>query len=373
MVLVLPALPGIKAAFDLTATETQLLLSVYLFSLAASQLVLGVVSDSVGRKPVMLAGVGCFLLASTGLFFAETAFQLLSLRVVQGFGAAASMAMSRTIINDCFARIEAARVTATVTAAMAVIPSLSMAVCGLIVDIVGINGSFALMLILGLFNLVTCLVFVQETNLLTKERLEVGEMLNNYRITLRIGEFRLFAAVAALQAGVFFALQGFLPFKFESIGQSAADFGIWFGLASFGYLTGNILSRRYTQVLGLERIVLIGCFCGMAAMSAMALADLLDVVNPWSYAFCMFAFGIGNGVVVANTLVGAVSAGPRRGTATGLVGAAQVSMGAAAGWLIAVFGGVTMFWVAMLFIHLMLIASLVPATRLYLAARTAGG
>ena len=370
LTLILPALPDIKASYGLSATQTQLLLSFYLLAVTLGQLLFGVISDAVGRRPVMLAGVCCFFFASIALFFAQSGFELILLRGIQGLGAAASIAMGRAIINDCHDRNGAARITSTVTASMAIIPILALSAGGLVIENSGHIGSFVMMVMLGTLNLIVALTTIKETHSQHGQGLAVKQLFLAYRETLQLRLFRDFGLITSMQAGVFFALQGFLPFKFASLGLSALDFGIWFSFTSLGYLVGNLFSRRYTLRFGLEKMVFYGVIIATISMSLLGLCDLMDIRDPLYYALCLLVFGLGNGVVIANALTGAISASKRRGTATGLVGAGQVASGAVLGWIIAVLGGISFFWVAMVCVHVFLVISFWPAYRLVSAEKT---
>ena len=370
LTLILPALPDIKASFGLSATETQLLLSFYLLAVTIGQLIFGVISDAVGRRPVILAGVCCFFFASVALFFAQSGLDLILLRGLQGLGAAASIAMGRAIINDCYGREGAARVISTVTASMAVIPILALSAGGFIIEQTGYFGSFVLMVMLGSLNILCAFITISETHLNRAQRLAVRELFIAYQDTLRLRLFRDFALITSMQAGVFFALQGFLPFKFASLGLSALDFGIWFSFTSIGYMVGNLFSRRYTTRFGLEKMIFYGVIFATSSMSLLGLCDLMDITHPLYYALCLLCFGLGNGIVIANALTGAISASTKRGTATGLVGAGQVASGALLGWVIAALGGSSLFWIAMVCVHVFLVISFLPSYRLFKASPT---
>ena len=74
--------------------------------------------------------------------------------------------------------------------------------------------------------------------------------------------------------------------------------------------------------------------------------------------------------MIANALTGAISASTKRGTATGLVGAGQVASGALLGWVIAALGGSSLFWIAMVCVHVFLVISFLPSYRLFKASPT---
>ena len=97
-----PAVPDLRADLLATADEAQLVLSGFLVMLGLGQLGAGSVSDSLGRRPVMMFGALLFAVSGIGALLAPNVWLLILMRVLQGIGAAACMAMGRVIISDSF-------------------------------------------------------------------------------------------------------------------------------------------------------------------------------------------------------------------------------------------------------------------------------
>ena len=124
--------------------------------------VAGPLSDRFGRKPLFLAGAIAYCVAGFGAVFSATIEGIIFFRVIQGFGAAAAVAMSRSIVVDFYGLDRAAGVMSTIIAMMAIIPVFGTSLGGIITDLVGWRGSF-FMLVTGLILTVFVGTQIQET------------------------------------------------------------------------------------------------------------------------------------------------------------------------------------------------------------------
>ena len=111
----LPAFAGIAQSLGATPVQMQQTLSAYLFGVAVMNLFHGAISDSVGRRPVVLWGVAAFTLASVGCALASSIGALVFFRAVQGMATGAGMVVSRAVIRDMYPPTEAQKVMSMVT------------------------------------------------------------------------------------------------------------------------------------------------------------------------------------------------------------------------------------------------------------------
>jgi DHA1 family bicyclomycin/chloramphenicol resistance-like MFS transporter len=121
----LPAFSGIATSLGATPVQMQQTLSAYLFGFAILNLFHGALSDSLGRRPVILWGIGIFSLASVGCALSETIGQLVFFRALQGMSAGAGMVVSRAIIRDMFPPADAQRVMSQVTIFFGIAPAVA--------------------------------------------------------------------------------------------------------------------------------------------------------------------------------------------------------------------------------------------------------
>ncbi len=145
----LPAFAGIAQSVGATPAEMQQTLSSYLLGFAVMNLFHGALSDTVGRRPVILSGIAVFTLASVGCAVSETIGQLVLFRALQGLSAGAGMVVSRAIIRDMFAPADAQRVMSQVTIYFGIAPAVAPLFGGFLFVHVGWHSIFWLLAGLG--------------------------------------------------------------------------------------------------------------------------------------------------------------------------------------------------------------------------------
>ena len=246
-----PAIPDLRAELMATADEAQLVLSGFLVMLGLGQLGAGTLSDSIGRRPVMLGGALLFLLTGLGAMLASTIEILIVMRVLQGLGAAACMVMGRVIISDFYERDEAGRQLSTITMVQAVVPLVGFAFGGMLVDFVGWRGSVALMVLSATTVLIASSVLLRETRLERTPPMPIPRILGSYLTLLRTPKFITNACAGAVLTAAFFAMGGFMPYHFQRLGASAFEFGLYFSATALGYLVGNNFNRTLGPRFGL--------------------------------------------------------------------------------------------------------------------------
>jgi len=357
-----PAIPDLRADLMATGDEAQLVLSGFLVMLGLGQLGAGTISDSIGRRPVMLSGALLFLLTGLGAMFAPTVEILIGMRVFQGLGAAACLVMGRVIISDSYEREEAGKQLSTITMFQAVVPLLGFAFGGMIADLVGWRGAVALMVLSAATVLIGGFLLVGETRLQRTPPMALSRILGSYLTLLLTPKFITNAGTCAVLTAGFFAMGGFMPYHFQRLGSSAFEFGLFFCFTALGYLTGNNLNRFLGPRLGLDRAAFAGSMLSFAAMSGMLVVAVMDVAIQPVVSFFLFFYGMANGLVIANAIISAVrAAGPHSGAATGLCGALQMGGSGLLGSVIIGFGGDANFQLAVSICWLMVVVGLVSA------------
>lgn len=347
LTLLAPALPLIQQGMSASNAAVQQLLTVYLIALAVGQLVYGTLSDRFGRRPVLLFGALLFGLSGIAALFVSSIEALTVIRGVQGLGGAACLAMGRAIVNDCFERSEAAKNMSVVASMIAVVPILSLLFGGLLSNVSGWQGIMAVTAASGFLVFAITYCRVTETNLNRLASINIGAVLSAYRETIKNRLFFWFSMAGGMQVGMFFAMNGLLPFQYQRLGYSAAEFGLWFSLTPASYLIGNYVNRQYFVSRGIERAALIGCCLSLIAVILMFFTQALHFTHALSLALPCCLFGFANGIVVSNSTIGAIAAvGKNAGTGTGIAGAWQMASGGIAGAIIVGLGGAQNFNIA---------------------------
>jgi DHA1 family bicyclomycin/chloramphenicol resistance-like MFS transporter len=144
-----PATPGLTQSLQTDYATVQLTLTLYLVTVAATQLVVGPISDRIGRRPCILAGVALFALGSLmGALASEIGF-LLAARVVQAIGGGTCFALARAVVRDSASKDQSASLIGYIAMAMVVAPMVAPMVGGFLDAHFGWRSIFVAMLALS--------------------------------------------------------------------------------------------------------------------------------------------------------------------------------------------------------------------------------
>ena len=360
-----PVILLIKDHYNVSSNEVQLTITIYLVAICISQVFWGPLSDLIGRRVVLIIGASLFslggILASLNLAFEVFIF----FRFLQGIGAAACLSMPRVMLTESYGVKKAAAKMSTLLAYMAIFPILSAAFGGLIGENYGWQVNFLTLFIFGSLVFLLNLIHSPETIRDKKKRLTFRATFIDFRYLFKQISFLYFAGVSSIQAAFFFSMAGFMPYQFERLGASPTEFGLWFSLTSIGYIIGNLLSNRFSNWLGLERFSLIGCSWCLLSIILMFLSEIPVISYPLTLAFACFLFGLGNGLILANVLVLALSSVEQKrvASASGILGAMQMFCGAILGSLIVLLGGDKKFWLALTIVVILSMVSILCCYR----------
>jgi MFS transporter, DHA1 family, multidrug resistance protein len=316
----LPALPAVQTAFGVTTGTVQLVLSVSMLALAVATLVYGPVSDRLGRRPVLLAALGLFLVGSAICAVAPRLWVLLVGRVVQAVGGAAGMVLSRAMARDRYGPENSAGVIAYLFIAIVIAPMPAPAIGGLLTDSIGWRANFVFTCAIGLALLLAVLLGLEETLGERPARSGLTSMLAAYGRLLRSRVFLGYALQSAFTIGAFFAFISATPYIVVSVlGRPATEYGLYSLLVSFALVAGNFGSTRLAGRADRDRLILLG---SLLALLGSGIGLVLALRGYWT-PLAVFAPGVllalGCGLSLPNAVAGAIGADPEAaGSASGL-------------------------------------------------------
>lgn len=328
----IPSMPGMVHVFDTSPAMVQLTLSLFLVSISLSQLLIGPLSDFFGRRPVLLACMAGFVLASIACRFATSIDMLIIARIFQGASGCAGLVLARTVVRDLYSRERSASMIGYVTMGMAVAPMVGPAIGGYLDGINGWQSSFDLLVILGILVLIAAYLDLNETNQNRSPDFGLRQTLKSYATLSRYKSFWAFTMTSSFASCVFFSFLGGAPFIVTRIMHlEPATYGLYFTLVAGGYITGNFLSGRFSERFGLFKMIMTGNILSMVAVSAMAIAFAFEIYHPLALFGPMFFSSVSNGLTLPSAVAGAVSVRPDlAGAASGLSGSLQTGLGAGA-------------------------------------------
>ncbi|WP_306117964.1 MULTISPECIES: multidrug effflux MFS transporter [unclassified Roseitalea] len=325
--LFVPSVPSIAADLQAPYAKIQLGLSLYLVFMAIMQLVTGPISDRLGRRPVALASLVIFVIGSVMCAVAPNADMFLAGRIVQTTSAIGLM-LSRTIVRDVYPRDKSASMIGYVVMAMAVAPMVGPAIGGLIDQLAGWRAVFVLLAACGAVTLAANWLMLPETN--ASRGQSVRDQMRAWRGLAGMSAFWLYTMSAGLTAMVFFGFLGGGPaVATGALGLSPFQYGLWFALCAFGYAIGNFLSGRYSQRRGIETMMRDGAATTLSGPVIVLILFAAGLDHPASLFVPLILLGIGNGMVLPNSVAAVISLKPEAaGAASGLLGALQIGLGA---------------------------------------------
>ena len=336
--LVLPALPALATDLNASMPTVQLTMSALILAFGLAQLVWGPVADRVGRRPVLLAALALFALATVGATLANQVAQVVGWRVAQGASLAAVVVCGRAMVRDLYEPVEGAMVMARALGGLGLIAISSPVLGGLLVATWGWRASLAAMgviaAIVGLF------VFWRVPESRRPPPVTTSFPAPLWRqagAVLRHPGFRAWTLLVACSYGgifTFLAASGFV--LIGQLGLSPAAAGLWMATPSTAYIVGTLICRRWIPVLGLASAARRASWFSLAA----ALGMLLTAIFEWNHAPLVMApmwlYGLGHGVINPCGQTGAMAAFPR---AAGLAAAMSGFMAAAAAFAIGLWLG----------------------------------
>ncbi|WP_366554754.1 multidrug effflux MFS transporter [Aquibaculum sediminis] len=331
-----PSIPGLARFYEVDYGTIQLTFTLYLVGLAVSQLFYGPLSDRFGRRPLLLGGMALFVVASVICALAPPLEYLIIARILQAVGGCSGLVLSRAIVRDLYGRDKAASVIGYITMAWVAAPMMAPSIGGLLDVHFGWQASFYLVAAAGLAALLAAMRWLHETNHHRSSDSGGVAMILGFGRLLKSPRYLGYALPTAFTSAVFFSFLAGAPYlTIEVLGLTPFGYGLWFILVSFGYFLGNFASGRYSQRLGVDRMILTGTLLALVGVGLIATFALGGLLSPWTLFMPMFLVSLGNGMSIANGLAGSVSVYPAMaGAASGLAGFLQMGLGAGSAQLV---------------------------------------
>ena len=326
--LFLPSLPDIAETYAAPYSLVALSIGGYLAVTAALQLVVGPMSDRYGRRPVLLASLGIFALASVGCALAPDLRSFLAFRMLQGAGIAGA-ALSRAIVRDMMPPREAAGLLGTISMAMAVAPMLAPVVGGALDEAFGWRSGFWAFAAIGTALLAWCWVDLGETN--AAPSATFGAQFRAYPELVRSRRFWGHSLCLAFSIGAFYVFLAGAPLVAGRLfGLSPARLGALLGSITAGFVMGGFLSSRLAARHPLTTMMIAGRLVACAGLMGGLALFAAGATHVAALVGAVMLVGLGNGLTVPSATAGALSVRPHlAGSAAGLSGALTVGAGAA--------------------------------------------
>ncbi|HPN79911.1 multidrug effflux MFS transporter [Dokdonella sp.] len=281
-----PAFPAIAAQLQASPLAMQQTLSVYMIAYALMSLLHGPLSDSLGRRNVILGGVAVFVLASVGCATSASIEELLAFRAVQGMSAGAGMIVGRAIIRDCFDGAAAQRLMSTVSMIFGVAPAIAPIIGGWVIAFARWPMIFWLLAAFAGILWLACLFLLPETHPHDRRiGLSLRGMAGTYLQIVRDPAFLPLVLAGTLGFNALFVYISSAPaFVIGLLGLNEQQFAWLFIPAIGGLMSGSFLSGRLAGRVSGQATIRLGysIMLGASAINLATASLLARPVVPWS-------------------------------------------------------------------------------------------
>lgn len=302
----LPAFGAMQQELQTSAGSISASLSIFLAGFAIAQLIWGPVSDKLGRKPVLLAGLGLFALGCLGILWVETATQLLILRFIQAVGVCSAAVSWQALVVDRYRDGKANRVFATIMPLVALSPALAPLLGAWLLNHFSWRSIFVVLLVITLLLLIPTARLKERKKSATDKADQHKTAISFWQLLkspVFSGNVMIFAACSA---GFFAWLTG-SPFILGDMGYGPNAIGLSYVPQTLAFLLGGFSCRSaLTRIKGNTLLpwLLAGYSASMIALyliATLTTPTLVSLLIP----FCIMALvnGACYPIIVANALL----------------------------------------------------------------------
>lgn len=336
----LPSFPTIVEDYGTSASLVQISLTTCLLGLGLGQLIIGPMSDVLGRRKPLLIFLLLYLVASVTCAFAPSIYLFIAARFLQGFAAAGGIVISRAIVRDNYSGRELTKFFSLLMLVGNLGPIVAPIVGGGVLAFTNWNGVFIVLAVVGLVLFFTVSAKLEES-LPVEKRVpsNLSQILRNFGLLLKDREFLGYALTQGFMIAGIFAYVSGVPFVYQNIyGVSPQIFSLLFGVNGLALILGTQSVGRLADIIPERTFLKIGLFLSTTAgaflLTALLLkAPLLAVAIPIFFLVCSI------GIIATSSFALALeSQGHIAGSASALLGVLPFVLGSITSPLVGVAG-----------------------------------
>ncbi len=326
----LPALPQLSSDLGATDSQAQLTITGLLVGLGLGQLLVGPLSDVVGRRKPLLVGLAVHGAMSVLCALAPSITMLTVTRSLQGLGGAAVAVVSMAIVRDLFSGIKAAQLLSRLMLVVGVAPILAPSIGSALLSFTSWRGIFVVLAVVAVGLFALALFALPETlPVVRRQQGNVRGSLGAYRVLLEDRLFVVMVLVSGLMFATLFAYISGAPFILQDLfGLSPQQFGVAFSANALGLIimtqVNPLLVKRWTPV----RVLLIAVSVSATASVALLVTSLTGFGGLLGFMVPLFFIVSAAGLSFPNAPAIALNRhGEAAGSAAALLGSAQFLIG----------------------------------------------
>jgi len=292
----LPSFPAIAQYFEVSYLLVQQTLSAYLFGFSLMTLFYGTLSDSFGRRPVIIVSLVVFTIASIGASMAPSFSLLLLFRALQGASAGAGRVVGQAIVRDRFNSADAQRMISNIAMVFGIAPAIAPVVGGFLHVTFGWRSNFVLMALIGAILVAACLRALPETlPQQARHPFRPGLILGNFRTAIRHGRFVLCCLATGFSFGGFaLYISSAAHFVMEILHLPETAFAWLFVPMIGGTVIGSAVGSRLAHRVRPAAMIRIGfIIMAIAVVLNMAYTYAFVAAVPWAVLpIMLYSFGL---------------------------------------------------------------------------------
>lgn len=286
----LPALPAMAAELSPESpNQVQLVVTIFVLGMGVGTLFTGPLSDTFGRKPVVLAGCGLYIVSAGLAAQADSLGLLLAARLVQGLGAAGPRVVVMAIIRDMFVGRQMAQIMSFVMIVFTLVPALAPSIGAVLIALAGWSAIFWAFVVFA--TVVSLWLFVRLPETLpraARRPFSTSALLSATREMLANRVVRLSIAVQSLVFAMLFATISSIQPIYETMFDRADSFPIWFGVTALLSASGSVVNAMLVVRMGMRRLVSVMLTVQVVVSAVMLLAILAGLAGDALFAMFFF-------------------------------------------------------------------------------------
>ncbi len=342
----LPAFPDIAVSLHTSVSKVMLSLSSFFIGISVGQLLYGPLLERFGRKRPMYVGLSIYLLASVGCAMATSVNSLIVFRALQALGGCAGLVAARAVVRDLFEVKENAKIFSLLMLVVAVSPIVAPTAGGYVAALLGWRYVFAILIGINVIIMAGVYFILPESKPPDPDfSLKAAAIMKNFAGIMKQPQFYIYALTGAIAyAGLYAYISGSPAVFMEIFRVNEKQYGWIFSLIAMGVIgsaqVNNIALRTYSseQIIRAATIgqSIIGII--LAGLACMGWSELYSTIA------LVFFFVSGQGFIFPNASALSLAPFPHTaGSASALMGALQLGVGAAASALVSVLQNDTTF------------------------------
>ncbi len=332
---------SIQADLGTTASMVQLTLSVFFLGNAAGQLLIGPLSDGLGRRRPLLVSLSVYTVAGIALVFAPSIEAFIGLRLLLGFTGAAGIVLARAIAADLSEGETAVKALSVIAMVGGLGPLLAPPIGGLTHELWGWRGTLATLATISvLMLLLAWLVIPESLPAAQRHGTRLRATFSPIVPLVRAPRFLCFALAFVFGFGAMIAYISASPFVGQNVlGMPPLVYAFGFATSGAALVLSNIANARIAPRVGPQRMLGVGIVLLLAGAVGMLALSLTGLLAAWSFIACAFVLTAGAGATMSNASALALAeAAHARGMGAALLGSLQFALGGALAPLVGAWG-----------------------------------